>query len=132
DGCLVVREFKKPIEPAIQIVLECKLRIVHSRWSKDEPASSVSRCVSVFLRISAALCSERQERNHREHRVAQRKTSKGKRLVIAQLVEQFGIDVAAADHSDVDICVGQLVGMEKKCGYGYSTTRFGQCFRVRA
>src|SRR6266851_1500725 len=36
NGCLVMREFKELIEPAVQVALGWKLRIVHSRRSKDE------------------------------------------------------------------------------------------------
>jgi len=54
------------------------------------------------------------------------------RSVITQLGGQLRIDVAAADHSHVDLCVGQLAGVKKKCGDGHGATRFGHCFRIRA
>src|SRR5207253_2058814 len=59
--------------------------------------------------------SRRQKRSHRGHRETRGSTGEGwlrwpeRRSAIPQLGEQSRIDVAAADHDDVDLCVGQLV-----------------------
>ena len=47
DGCLVAREFKEPIEPAIQVALGWKLRIVHSPRSKHESSRNLDQVWSL-------------------------------------------------------------------------------------
>ena len=56
DGCLATREFKKLIEPALQVALAWKIRIVHSPRSKDESrrrflCGPVHLCVPLWLSL---------------------------------------------------------------------------------
>src|SRR4030088_1662515 len=50
--------------------------------------------------------------------------------VFPELPQYQGIDIPPADHSDVDLRVGQLVGVEKKCGWSHGATGLGHSLRV--
>src|SRR6266853_6273886 len=49
--------------------------------------------------------------------------------VSPQLAQYLGIDVAPADHCDVDLCVGQLAGVEKKRGWSHGAARLSHGLR---
>src|ERR1700686_1147359 len=52
--------------------------------------------------------------------------------VFPELAQYLGIDIPTADHSDVDLRVGQSIGVKEKCSRSHGTARLGNGFRVPA